>query len=396
MLSTPSNLLIVGAGPYGLAIAAYAKKIGLDCEVVGRPYGLWKAGMPRGMLLRSASDWHIDPFAVHTLDAFLARSTPLSHAQSPDEALSREVFLDYLEWFRAAKRIEVREARVHRLERRGRRFSASLDDATDLRAAAVVIACGLGPFRHLPADLIERIPPGRVEHAGERVDFQPLRGKRLLLIGGGQTAFEWAALAAEAGAAAVHVAYRHATPRFAASDWSWVLPMADAEAAKPGAFRALSAAQKSAVHRRFHAEGRLKLEPWLEPRLDREEIELWPRHRLRQVFEAAAGSLEVELERAGVAAVVPEIDLVVLATGYRVDVARLPMLRPLLGDLAIEHGYPCLDEALQSSVENLFFTGPLAAPAAGPAFAFLAGAPAAARIIGRTLERSAARAAGSG
>jgi hypothetical protein len=59
---------------------------------------------------------------------------------------------------------------------------------------------------------------GPHSHTCDLVDFAGLRGKRCLIVGGRQSAFEWAALIHEAGAAAVHVCYRHDTPAFKTAD----------------------------------------------------------------------------------------------------------------------------------------------------------------------------------
>ena len=46
---------IVGAGPYGLATAAYLRAVGVTPSVFGDVMGAWRR-MPRGMLLRSIED----------------------------------------------------------------------------------------------------------------------------------------------------------------------------------------------------------------------------------------------------------------------------------------------------------------------------------------------------
>ena len=51
-----TELLVVGAGPFGLALASAASRKGINHVVVGRPMAFWKEHMPAGMLLRSASD----------------------------------------------------------------------------------------------------------------------------------------------------------------------------------------------------------------------------------------------------------------------------------------------------------------------------------------------------
>ena len=64
------ELLVIGAGPYGLAVAAEARRRGLSVTVVGEPMRFWRRNMPDGMLLRSGREWHLDAAAVHTFDAF--------------------------------------------------------------------------------------------------------------------------------------------------------------------------------------------------------------------------------------------------------------------------------------------------------------------------------------
>ena len=67
-----TTLLIIGAGPFGLAAATLARARGIDCVIAGRPMEFWRRNMPRGMILRSATDWHLDPTGEHTIEAFLA------------------------------------------------------------------------------------------------------------------------------------------------------------------------------------------------------------------------------------------------------------------------------------------------------------------------------------
>ena len=67
-------LLVVGAGPYGLAVAAPAIERGIDTVVVGRPMGFWTHHMPEGMFLRSGIDWHLDASGVDTFEAFIEDS----------------------------------------------------------------------------------------------------------------------------------------------------------------------------------------------------------------------------------------------------------------------------------------------------------------------------------
>ncbi len=50
-----AKLAVIGAGPYGLAVAAHARARGIDTVVFGAPMGFWRDCMPAQMLLRSRS-----------------------------------------------------------------------------------------------------------------------------------------------------------------------------------------------------------------------------------------------------------------------------------------------------------------------------------------------------
>ena len=90
------NLLIIGAGPFGLAMAVYAKHLGIDHVIVGKPMEFWSRNMPAGMCLRSASDWHLDPVGVYTIEQFL-ETQGLKTADV--EPLTLHFYLSYAQWF---------------------------------------------------------------------------------------------------------------------------------------------------------------------------------------------------------------------------------------------------------------------------------------------------------
>lgn len=381
-----TDLLIVGAGPFGLSMAARAGHLGIDHVVVGEPMGFWRAHMPDGMYLRSACDWHLDPQNEDTIDAFLnARSLRPADV----EPLSLDRYLEYARWFQARKRIESTPVAVDRLDTdtEGRaRFRATLADGSVIAARNVVLAIGFAPFAHIPENLARLVPQGRAQHTCELVDFKPVRGQRCLIVGGRQSAFEWAALMREAGAAAIHVSHRHDSPAFAASDWSWVNPLVERFVADPGWYRRLTQIERDDLGRRLWAEGRLKLEPWLGGRVRQPDIHLWPHTQVSGVRERPEGSLAVSLDGPDGGRTV-EVDRIVFATGYKVDLHRVPLLARgnVLPQLQIEQGSPVLDDRLQASIAGLFMTSMLATRDFGPFFAFTVSARASAHLIGQTL-----------
>ncbi len=389
-----TGLLIIGAGPYGLAVAAQAQHLGIDHVLVGRPMEFWRANMPKGMYLRSASDWPLDPVGVHTIEKFLAAQglTP-----ADVEPLSREFYLTYAQWFQAQKQIDVWPAVVQRLDHvngEDQPFRAQMDDGHTISARRVVIAVGFKYFKHLPAGLVARLPAGRFSHTCDLVDLQRLKGQRCLILGGRQSAFEWAALLNEAGAAAVHVSYRHDSPAFRIADWSWVNPLVDSMMDDPGWFRRLSQEEKDAVSHRLWAEGRLKVEPWLESRVMKDAVRLWPKTQLVACEDLPHGGLAVKLDNGETLMV----DHVILATGYKVRIDHVPFLAQgnVLQKLATRNDFPVLDEHFQTNVPGLFITSMAATQDFGPFFAFTVAARTSAKLIGQALasRNPAGRAAG--
>ena len=379
MKAERTPLLIIGAGPFGLAMAAEAGELGIPHVLVGEPMSFWRRHMPAGMLLRSACDWHFDPSGSATLARFLE-----TRGQTPSEVepLALDLYLEYADWFAETKGIRVRPARVVRLDQRDRGLVAALDDGTTMTTERVLLALGYAPFAHVPDELSALVPAERSSHSCDFVAPDRYAGQRILVVGGRQSALESAALLAEAGASAVHVCHRHETPVFARSDWSWIEPTLDRIENEPDWYRRLSEAERDALNDRFMAEGRLKLEPWLGPRLDRREIILRPRTRIVGC-ERRGDDLLVRLDAGDRFAV----DHVLYATGYRVDLRRVGFLGAgnLLPRIERRDGFPLLDGSLQSTLPGLFLTSLPATRDFGLFFGFTVAVRASARMIGRAI-----------
>jgi cation diffusion facilitator CzcD-associated flavoprotein CzcO len=376
-----TELLVIGAGPYGLAVAAHAKGAGLSVVVVGELMAFWKHNMPRGMLLRSGLDWHLDASGVHSLQAFLEhRRIPRTAA----EPIPVEMFRDYAEWFRQSKNISVQSLRVNRLCRVNGQFEACCDNGETIRARRVVAAPGLAPFANLPDELSAAVPGDRMAHTATLVDFRGFAGKRCLILGGRQSAFEWAALMIEQGVESIDLVYRHDTPRFAIADWSFTDAMIDSTLRVRGWFRRLDPSEQQAIHRRFWSVGRLQLEPWLWPRVNRRNVRLWPNTQVTGLRATPHGSIETRLDRGDSIFV----DHLLFATGYRVDLSRVTYLAEDVqsGRLRVDDGFPALDEDFQSTLPGLYIVGQPSIQFFGPFFGFVRGCIASARIVVASLK----------
>jgi len=357
------DVLVIGAGPYGLAAAKAARDRGLATAIVGTPMAFWREHMPAGMFLRSGPDWHLDHAGELTLERHLRE-----RGETPDPLPLRH-FLDYADWFTRAAGLEIRDDHVTAL-RPG--FSATLASGATIQARRVVAAPGSAHFAHLP-----EWAPADAVHTCELIEFGDYAGADVAIVGGRQSAYEWAALLAEHGARRVDVVHRHPTPRFAPVSWRFVDPHVDSTLATPNWWRTLPQAERDAIGRRFWEVGRLTLEPWLEPRLD--GVVSHPHTTVESPARLSDGTALASGTR------------FVFATGYRADVERVPYLRGL--GIATRNGFPDLDHAMAStSHPGLHLPGFTATQDFGPFFGFVKGAPAAATLIARALETALARA----
>lgn len=376
-MSTETDLLIIGAGPFGLAIAAQAAHAGIEHLIVGKPMEFWRRHMPKGMYLRSACDWHLDPQNKHTIEKFLETQGKTSRDVEP---LSLDFYLSYVDWFQQQKQIEPLPVFIRRLDHSSdHSFVATTNNGDTIHARRVALAPGFKHFTNIPDELKNRLPAGRFLHTCEFSDFSNSAGRRYLIVGGRQSAFEWAALLVEAGAAAVHLSHRHASPTFAEADWSWVNDLVDKMVKNPSWFRNLSQAEKDAVGHRLWAEGRQKLEPWLGPRVQNDRVHVWPRTEVLSCRVRENGELEVELSNGEKVLV----DQIILATGYKVNISQLPVLAAgnILATLKTRNGFPELTDHFETSIPGLFITSMPATQDFGPFFGFTIAVRAAAQLI---------------
>ena len=371
-------LLVIGAGPYGLATAAEARRLGIPTVVLGEPMGFWRRHMPDAMLLRSGREWHLDAAGEHTLEAYVDTQGLDRDAIDP---IPIGVYIGYADWFAARKGIEPRRERVRTLARRDEAgFEARMEDGSTILADRVVAAPGIADFAVEPALVRDRLAPGQWSHTSRTVEFAALRDRRCLILGGRQSAFEWAALLAEAGAARIDVVHRHATPEFTPSDWSFVDELLVRTRQTRGWFRGLPEGERAVIVQRFWQVGRLQLEPWLVDRIARDTVHLWP-HAEPAAIDRGPGEAVTVTLRDGTRL---ETDHVLLATGYRVDMRRVAYLPD---DLELADGFPVLDEDFQTSLAGLYVPGFPSTRDFGPFFGFVAGATTTADIIGAALER---------
>jgi FAD-dependent urate hydroxylase len=393
------EVIVIGAGPYGLAAAAHLVERGIATRMFGEPMSFWRHNMPQGMKLRSP--WgatHIpDAHGDLSLDAFTS-----ARGLARREPLPLETFVDYGMWFQRAAVPEIDMRMIARLESAGDGFRVETVDGARIHARRIVVATGLCRQAVRP-DAFAAIPAEFASHASEHSDFGTFRGRRVAVLGRGQSACESAVLLHEAGADVelicrgdVHWLGGSARPGWATVDW---LRKRLASPSGVGPFPLNWLAERPDVAHAMPAEMRMRfsarcLRPgaaaWLRPRFGGVRVLAGER-----VHSAVVAGERIALMLDHGTAV---FDHVVLGTGYKIDVAKLGILdADLLAVLACRGGAPILGTGFESSVPGLHFIGASAVTSFGPLMRFIAGAGFAAReLTKRLLGQSGHASAGRG
>ncbi|WP_020574328.1 NAD(P)-binding domain-containing protein [Actinopolymorpha alba] len=376
-----TDLLVIGAGPYAYSAAALARDNGIDTHIVGHPLAFWREQMPADMFLRSGPDWHLDADGNFTFEAFFEDREMRPEDFNP---VPIAIFIDYAEWFRERTSLEVDERLVTDLTKPSGVFIATLDDGSTITAEKVIAVPGICYFANLPRWHAD-VPPTLRSHTSELVGFEDLAAARVVIIGGRQSAYEWAALLCDHGAEQVHVVHRHPIPEFAKVSWAFMDPYIDQTLAQRGWWRRLSAEKQHRIASEFWRAGRLTLEPWLVPRLATEVVTSHPNCA---VIDVLPGDQDVRLRLSDQRTLIA--DHVIFACGYKADLSRIPYLRSVSHQVSTTDGFPDLTDGFETSLAGLHVIGFASTRDFGPFYGFTKGCPSSARIAVDELMRRAA------
>ncbi|MFF4536378.1 FAD-dependent oxidoreductase [Streptomyces aureus] len=389
--------VVIGAGPYGLATAAWLSAAGTERRVFGEPMECWSANMPDGMFLKSvpAASSVSAPEAGYRLEDFRAAR---GHGPVGDRyPVPVEEMIAYGRWFQERRVPELERRRVRSIGRADGLFGVTLDSGEEFLAGRVVMATGLVPFAHEPPELTGLLPAELVSHTSRHHDLGRFSGQRIAVLGAGQSALESAALLHEAGAFPTVIARARSVAFGSPPDTDRPSDRPrPVRLLKPGSplgpgWSLLACARGGGVIRHLPQDVRLRmlrsvLGPsggwWLRERVEDRVPVLCGRGVRSAVAEDGGVRLEIEAVGDGRRTETLRADHLLLATGYRVDVDRLTLLAPeLRREVETFHGAPRLSSGFESSVPGLFFTGLAAAPTFGPVLRFVAGTGFAARRL---------------
>jgi cation diffusion facilitator CzcD-associated flavoprotein CzcO len=379
-MTQASDVAIVGAGPYGLSIAAHLRARGIGFRIFGSPMHSWRARMPAGMVLKSeafASNL-CDRYGRFTLKRFCGE-----HAYAYRDTafpVPLETFIEYGLAFQRRLVPDVENKTVVWLEQLpDNGFLLRLNDGETVAARRVVVAVGIDYFSHVPGGLCH-LPSEAFSHSSDHHDVQRFSGQDVSVIGGGASALDLVAALHDAGAK-VRLVARRSSLRFNLPGhrawWKRWYPISGLG----GGWRNQFYQRAPMLFRRLPQELRF----WIvrsalgpaggAPVRDRvERLPLLLGHTLH-CAEYHDAHVRLRLLCPDGAERVLSTDHVIAATGYRVDLRRLPFLsRELRAQLRSVGFTPVLSAEFQSSVPGLYFVGLAAANTFGPVMRFLLGA----------------------
>ncbi|MFC3347073.1 NAD(P)-binding domain-containing protein [Streptomyces echinoruber] len=378
------DLLVVGAGPYGLSIASHAAAAGLDLRVFGRPMASWRDHMPRGMFLKSepwASNLS-DPQGRWSLEAYCAGQGVAARHAKP---IPVETFASYGLWFAHHAVPAVDERTVTRVSARPEGFEVVTEDGEVLHARTVALAVGVMPFVEIPA-VLRHLDPALVTHSSHHSDLDRFRGGDVTVIGGGQAALETAALLAEQGTRVRVLAradrlYWNDVPPPWERPW-WQSLRSPHSGLGPG-WRNWFYAERPGLFRRLPEPTRARIAAtalgpagawWVRERVE-PHVEVLLGHQVTAAHPAGDG-LRLRITGASGATRTLETGHVIAATGFRATADRLGLLSADLraGLVTAADGAPAVGRSFESSHPGLFLAGLVTASGFGPAMRFVHGA----------------------
>ena len=390
------DVIVVGAGPYGLSLAAHLLHRGVDTRIFGVPMQTWATAMPARMLLKSdgfASSLSTPQPGWSLGDYCRRRGLPYHDTDVP---VPLETFVEYGLDFQRRFVPDLDQHQVSAIKRHGSGFLVQSDDGREWSARHVVVATGITHFAVLP-QIFASCPGTHVTHSSAHRSFEEFAGRHVTVVGAGSSAVE-VAVALATATAHVRLVARASRVRFGASPAGRPLTRLDrirrpSSGLGPGWASRLSCDAPDLF--RF-VPGRYR------PDIVKRHLgPLSPSH-LREPFER---SVEVEIGRTVEHVGIDGEDItlrlrdsltgesstfetqhVICATGYRADISRLPFLEPaLVREVKTLAKYPVLSHGFQSSVEGLSFVGLAAAASFGPLMRFMFGDEFAARRISARL-----------
>ena len=386
------DTVIIGAGPYGLSIAAHLAKSNLTFRIFGSPMQSWRSHMPKGMLLKSegfASSLD-DPGSSFTLRHYCEEmNLPFDDVGTP---VPLDVFSAYGLAFQKRLVPTLEQTDITSVSRTSEGFDLETADGQLVHARTVIVATGITHFSYLPPFLAD-LPGSHVSHSSQHHDLSSFRGKTVVVLGAGASAVDIAAILHEEGSQVQLVARRqqiafhtkakeprplHQRVRYPRSGLGigWSSRLCDDA---PLLFHAMP----QNFRFRFVREHLGPAPGWF---VRDKVVGKFPLHLGCKIQSASIESGKVHLKIVEKDGSNSELiaDHVISATGYRVSISRIEFLDEALRRLLHQvEDTPVLSSHFETSVPGLYMVGLVSANSFGPLTRFAYGAKFTARRISK-------------
>ena len=392
MTAHSTDVTIIGAGPYGLSLAAHLQARGVNFRIFGDPMRFWR-NMPDGINLKSLA------FATSIYVPQHGYSFPswcLQRGLEDFEPCTMQSF--------AAYGCEMQKRFVPNLEQvfvtnvtlKDGAFLVRLATGGEFVSRNVIASTGLSGLAHVPS-VLRDLGPDRVRHTFDISNYREFQGKKIAVIGAGASAVEAGALVHEAGGSSeVFVRGREAvfhgrSPRvrplwkrlkepttvLGTSRRGWVLQHL------PMLVHRLPVERRTRFVKREYGPA----SPWWIKDRVFGKIPIHVRHKMIAATDLS-NNIRLYFKDGEDNERTIDVDFVIAGTGYDVDVDRLAYLDPeLRARIRCVEKAPDLNIHFESSVPGLYFLGPLSFMCFGPLFRFVTGAKVAAPRLARRLCR---------
>jgi cation diffusion facilitator CzcD-associated flavoprotein CzcO len=390
-----TEVVIIGAGPNGLSVSAHLSALGVDHLIFGRVNNTYRSLVPDGMLMKS------EPYASsiasldgeHSLAAFsAAHGLPYVDRIGP---VGADRFVAYADWFAERLVPDVRDETVTEVTPVDGGFRVSFADAAPVTAGQVVVATGVIPYDYVPAELAG-LPDDLLTHTAKHIAVRDFKGRKVAVVGAGQSGLEVAALLHESGADVTIIArspqvnFNDKNPDHVSTLGQIKRPVVQlcegwrcAFWYSPAAFRLLPESYRV-------EKARTVLGPsgawWLKDRVDG-VIDIRKGHGVKEAVAKGSG-VRLVLDGPGQ----PEIDAdhVIAGTGFRIDLKRLRFLpEHLRSVIKTVKNHPEVSRSGETSVPGLYFSGAPTAISIGPSARFIAGTHKSAAPLARSVAQRA-------
>jgi cation diffusion facilitator CzcD-associated flavoprotein CzcO len=373
------DVAIVGAGPYGVSLAAYLRKHRVEHRIFGAPMHFWRTMSP-GMYLKSfAFATNIRaPEPHYGFNEYLR-----AHGTFVEEPVEIATFGEYGVWAQSHIAPHVEDVQVTRIVHKNGAFMVTLETGEQVWARRVVIATGLTHYERIP-EALAGSEPELVSHTVQHGDFSKFNGMNVGVLGAGQSALQAAALLHENGAHPLLIirgddvwwSEQMSEHRSLAQRWKYPLSVLGPgrlnwmlQHAPMMPYRLPPMRRVRLVRRHGGPLGAW----WLRPRV--EGIVPVEKRCMVLAAQPRRDGLAIQVDQTGVGRRELTVDHLIAGTGFTVDVDRLAFLdRALAAEVYRIERAPILSPYFESSARGLYFVGPSATMSFGPLFRFVTGA----------------------